>query len=209
MAEAYFRLAAELQGWDIDPSAVRALVQMYAERNEFNKIDTLLDEYQVGLFIGKGAAISSARDNKIFAYHQTLGELYALIGRWGSSSRVDSAIFQLEHAQEKSIEIENNSDGALPEKYQFTPQLVDMLATGYDRTGEASKGTKLRIEQAERYQKAGDSRATLRVLSPVKEAQVPESLKTRYETLIITPAVQSATRSSELRRVPNLEREQN
>ncbi|MEN8180054.1 MAG: hypothetical protein ABFS39_15740, partial [Pseudomonadota bacterium] len=148
LAEAYFRLAADLQEWEIDPMAVRALVQMHAEANSFKKIDEALSQYQIRLFEGKGQAYRESQVGKIFQYHQTLGELYALIERWGDSGRVDSAIFQLEHAREKSMVLQNRSSKALPEKYQFTPPMVDILATGYKNTGKAVQATELRIQQA-------------------------------------------------------------
>ncbi len=189
LAEGYFHLSATLLPWEVDPAAVRAMVLMYAEENRYDRINGALKTYQVGLFTSKGAAIAGARDGKIFQYHQTLGELYALIGRWGDSKKPDSAIYQLEHAREKSQVFENNSDKVLQAKYQFTPQMVEMLTTGYTEIGEPEKNTKLRIEQAESYKKAGDIKATRRVLSPLKESQLPSSLENRYKNLIIKPAI--------------------
>jgi tetratricopeptide (TPR) repeat protein len=189
LADGYFRLSATLLPWEIDPAAVRGLVLMYAEENRYDKINEALEDYQLDLFTSKGAAIAGARDGKIFEYHQTLGELYALIGRWGSSSRPDSAIYQLEHARQKSQVLDNSSNKALQTKYQFTPQMVDMLATGYTQIGETEKNTKLRIEQAESYKRAGDIKATKRVLSPLQKSRVPSTLENRYKSLIATPAI--------------------
>ncbi len=189
LADGYFRLSATLLPWEIDPAAVRGLVLMYAEENRYDKINDALEDYQLDLFTSKGAAIAGARDGKIFEYHQTLGELYALIGRWGSSNRPDSAIYQLEHARQKSQVLEDSSNKALQTKYQFTPQMVDMLATGYTQIGETEKNTKLRIEQAESYKRAGDIKATKRVLSPLQESRVPSSLENRYKSLTVTPAI--------------------
>ncbi len=207
LAEQYFRLAADLQEREIDPVAVRALVQMYAEENAYKRIDRLLSEYKVRLFKGKGAAYRESRVERIFQYHQTLGELYALIERWGDSSKVDSAIFQLEHAREKSIMLENNSSKALPEKYQFTPQMVDILSSGYEKTGQTGKGTELRIDQAERYQKAGDTKATQRVLAPVKAVEVPSSLQSRYQNLRVSPEIRKPVRNLDLQRAAVKEKE--
>jgi len=200
LAERYFRLAANLQEWETDPVAVRALVQMYAEQNAYGRIDRVLEDYQVRLFEGKGSAYRESSVEKIFQYHQTLGELYALIERWGSSSRVDSAIFQLEHARDKSIMLEENTSKALPDKYQFTPQMVDSLSSGYVKTGQTGKATKLRIDQAERYQKAGNTKAKQRVLAPVKAAEVPSSLQPRYQQLRVSPETLTPARTMELQR---------
>jgi hypothetical protein len=200
LADGYFRLSATLLPWEIDPAAVRGLVLMYAEENRYDRINGVLEDYQVDLFTGKGAAIAGARTGKIFEYHQTLGELYALIGRWGNSRRPDSAIYQLEHARQTNQVLENSSIEALQPKYQFTPQMVDMLATGYTQIGETEKNAKLRIEQAESYKRAGDIRATKRVLSPLQESQVPSSLENRYKSLITSPAIK-LPESSQLQRI--------
>lgn len=207
LAERYFRLAADLREWETDPVAVRALVQMYAEQDAYGRIDGVLEDYQVQLFEGKGGAYRESRVEKIFQYHQTLGELYALIERWGNSSRVDSAIFQLEHAREKSIMLEDSTSKALPEKYQFTPQMVDSLAIGYERTGQVSRVTELRIDQAERYQKAGNIKATQRVLAPVKAIEVPSSLQSRYQNLNVNPEIRAPVRNLELQRAPITQKE--
>ncbi len=200
LAEQFFRLAANLREWETDPVAVRALVQMYAEQNAYGRIDGVLEDYQVRLFEGKGGAYRESRVEKIFQYHQTLGELYALIERWGSSSRVDSAIFQLEHAREKSIMLGETTGKALPEKYQFTPQMVDSLSSGYVKTGQVGRATELRIDQAERYQKAGDIKATQRVLSPVNAVEVPSSLQLRYQNLNANPEIRAPVRGLDLQR---------
>jgi hypothetical protein len=187
LAEAYFRLAADMEPWNIDPMAVRAMVQMYAEKNQFQKIDAALDQYQVQLFESKGSAYRASSAGKIFLYHQTLGELYALIERWGNSRKVDSAIFQLEHARDFSMRLAARSTEKLPEKYQFTPPMVEVLATGYVKTGQPVEATKLRIDQAEYYQQANDPKAAVRVLAPVREADLSSADKIRFESLKAIP----------------------
>ena len=187
LAEAYFHLAADMEPWNIDPMAVRALVQMYAEKNQFEKIDAALDQYQVQLFESKSSAYRASSAGKIFLYHQTLGELYALIERWGSSGRTDSAIFQLEHARDFSMRLAARSEEKLPEKYQFTPPMVEVLATGYEKTGQPVEATRLRIDQAEFYQKTNNPKAAVRVLAPVREADLSADYRTRYESLKARP----------------------
>jgi tetratricopeptide (TPR) repeat protein len=187
LAEEYFRLAAEIERGSVDPMAVRAMVRMYAEADQFSKIDETLGKYQVRLFKGKSKAYGDSDVARIFLYHQTLGELYALIGRWGDSNTVGSAIFQLEHAQEFSRELGGNSPEKLPEKYQFTPSMVESLASGYEKIGQPIEATKLRINQAEFYKRANDPKAAVRVLAPVKEADLSESYKSRYEILKASP----------------------
>ena len=215
LAESYFLLSARMQESEADPVAIRDLVQMYAEANEFEKIKEVLADYQFRLFEGKADAYRDSQIEKIFQYHQTLGELYTLIERWGDSNKIDSAIFQLEHAQQTSVELvrareESFRQGrvstkTLPENYQFTPQMVDQLSRGYEKTGEPDKGVELRINQASIYDEAGDTKATLRVLAPIKSIELPPGYyKTQYEKLIIGPKIQLPVNRSELQR-PSIE----
>ena len=187
MAEEYFRLAAEIERGSVDPMAVRAMVRMYAEADQFSKIDETLSQYRVRLFRGKSKAYGDSDVGRIFHYHQTLGELYALIGRWGDSSTVGSAIFQLEHAQDFSRELAGDSPEKLPAKYQFTPSMVESLASGYEKTGQPVAATRLRIDQAEFYKAANKPKAAVRVLAPVREADLSASYKTRFESLKASP----------------------
>jgi len=205
MAESYFKLAANINQWEVDPAAIRDLVQMYAEQNEFEKIEGVLVDFQVQLFEGKGEAYREYQAEKIFQYHQTLGELYTLIERWGDRTQIDSAVFQLERARQTSIVMQQKSPKVLPETYQFTPQMVDQLSRAYDKTGKADKSLELRIEQAEIYTRAGDIEATRRVLSPVKESDLSsDAYKTRYEKLMISPDLRTPINRSELQR-PSIE----
>ena len=210
LAESYFLLAASLLQREADPVAIRDLVQMYAEANEFEKIKGVLADYQFRLFEGKGDAYRDSQIEKIFQYHQTLGELYTLIERWGDSNTIDSAIFQLEHAQVTSVELKRARDEsfrqgrvstkALPENYQFTPQMVNQLSRGYDKTGNADKSLKLRIDQASIYKKAGDTKAARRVLAPIKSSEVPSGFyKVEYEKLMISPELRSPVNGIELK----------
>ena len=215
LAESYFLLAARMQEWEADPGALRDLCQMYAEENEFEKVKDVLAEYQFRLFEGKGEAYRDSHIEKIFQYHQTLGGLYTLIERWGDSNKRDSAIFQLEHAQQTSVALERAreesfrqgrvSTKTLPESYQFTPQMVDQLSRGYENTGKPEKGAELRINQASIYNEAGDTKAALRVLAPIKSTELPSGYyKTQYEKLMINPELRSPVDPSDLQR-PSIE----
>ena len=121
---------------------------------------------------------------KIFQYHQTLGELYTLIERWGDSNKVDSAIFQLEHARSTSMMLADKPHGTSPQTYRFTPQMVDQLSKGYEKTGQVNKVFELRIDQAEIYKKAGDTKDATRVLSPIQKVEIPSTLPSQYRSLL-------------------------
>ena len=194
-AESYYRLAADLRPYDVDPVAIRDLTQLYIKENQLPKVNLLAEEYEDRLFHGKGDAYRNSRLRKIFEYHRTLGVLYATIGRWGDSSQVDSAIFQLEHAQEKSREVEERTEGALPEKYRFSPDMVNMLATGYVATEQPVRSYQLRVEEAERFQKQGDEEAVRKVLEPIKTQELPVGLRSRIDGLAVSPAPTAAGRT--------------
>ena len=191
-AESYYRLAADLQPYEVDPAAVRDLTQLYIEEDQLPKVNNLTKEYENRLFQGKGGAYRNSRLRRIFEFHRTLGELYATIGRWGDSYDVDSAIFQLEHAQEKSRELGERLDNELPERYRFTPNMVNMLATGYVATNQPSKSYELRVTEAERFKQQGDTEAVRKVLEPIKTQELPSQLRLRIERLTVTPATTSA-----------------
>ena len=187
-AESYYRLAADLRPYDVDPGAIRDLTQLYIEENQLPKVNLLAEEYEDRLFRGKGGAYRKSRLRKIFEYHRTLGVLYATIGRWGDSSQVDSAIFQLEHAQDKSREVEERTESAVPENYRFSPDMVNMLATGYVATEQPLKSYQLRVDEAERFQKQGDEEAVRKVLEPIKTQELPVGLRSRIDGLAVSPA---------------------
>ena len=194
-AESYYRLAVDLRPYDVDPVAIRDLTQLYIQENQLPKVNLLAEEYEDRLFHGKGDAYRKSKLRKIFEYHRTLGVLYATIGRWGDSSQVDSAIFQLEHAQEKSREVEERTEGALPEKYRFSPDMVNMLATGYVATEQPVRSYQLRVDEAERFQKQGDEEAVRKVLEPIKTQELPVGLRSRIDGLAVSPAPTAAGRT--------------
>lgn len=195
-AESYYRLAADLQPYEVDPAAIRDLTQLYIEEDQLPKVNSLTKEYEDRLFQGKGAAYRNSRERKIFEYHRTLGELYSTVGRWGDSYDIDSAIFQLEHAQEKSREIEDRAGGDPPERYRFTPNMVNMLATGYEATGQASKSYELRVTEAERFQRLGDEQAVRKVLEPIKAQELPVGLQSRIDGLAVSAGTTVTTSPS-------------
>ncbi len=194
-AESYYRLAVDLRPYDVDPVAIRDLTQLYIKENQLPKVNLLAEEYEDRLFHGKGDAYRKSKLRKIFEYHRTLGVLYATIGRWGDSSQVDSAIFQLEHAQEKSREVEERTEGALPEKYRFSPDMVNMLATGYVATEQPLRSYQLRVDEAERFKKQGDEEAVRKVLEPIKTQELPVGLRSRIDGLAVSPATTTAGRT--------------
>ena len=184
LAESYFQLAADLQMAEVDPAAVRNLVRLKVETDKLPEVKDVLEKYEGRLFEGKGGAIRRNQLKKTFEYHKTLGDLYTQMDRWGDSSSAQSAIFQLEHARDKSHQIEDQSGGALPEAYRFTPDMVDMLDAAYQANDESIKGERLRIEEAERYQMQGETEAVREVLEPLNNKQLQDvDLQTRRDEI--------------------------
>ena len=65
--------------------------------------------------------------------------------------------------------------------------MVEVLASGYEKTGQPVEATKLRIDQAEFYQRANDTKAAIRILTPVRETDLSSIYKERYKNLQASP----------------------
>lgn len=184
VAERYLRGALELnKGLDVDPVAFEELIGLEVGRNDLGAVAKLADEYQQTLFESKALAYAERQDQRIYQFHKALGEMYAVLGVWGSSSDARSAIFQLEHAREASTRLEQRDGVKAPKQYRFTPEMTNLLAQGYGGTNRSKDGWKLRLDQAEKYRKAGDDVGAEEVLAPVRNATPPPELKPRYEGL--------------------------
>lgn len=192
-AESYYRLAADLERHEVDPAAIRDLVQLYIEEDRLAKVNRLAEEYEDRLFEAKGEAYRNSRLRKIFEYHRTLGELYTTIGRWGDSSEIDSAIFQLEHAQQKSREIEGRAGGTPPERYRFSPDMVNMLATCYVATNQTSKSYELRVDEAQRFQRQGDEQAVRKIIEPIRDEELPAGIRSQIDGLAVSRSTTAPT----------------
>ncbi len=83
--------------------------------------------------------------------------------------------------------------------------MVDQLSRGYEKTGKPDKSVKLRINQASIYKESGDTKAALRVLTPIKKTELPPGFyKTQYEKLMIDPKIQLPVNRSNLQ-LPSIE----
>jgi len=177
LAEEFYRLSANLQDWEVDPLAIRELVRLKIATDDLPGVRQVLDEYEFKLYEGKGDAIRNRQLAKTFEFHKTLGEIYTQLSVWGDSSSVQSAVFQLEHAHEKSLQIEERAGGKVPEAYQFTPEMVDMLDQAYQAEGQPEAGVQLRLNEARRYEAQGDETAVKKVLRPVESSSLPEEFQ--------------------------------
>lgn len=171
-AAAYYRLAADLYG-DSDPEAVLRLVDLYLRTDKSpDAIDThlrdLLDRYVFRLFQGKGRAYRQAEWERIYAYHRTLGTIFALIEAWGSPREVSSAIFQLEHARRAAAAYREAYPDAEP--LRFEARLVNLLARAYEATGAPERALHTRLDGALDLYQSGDPDGARQVLDALDEA---------------------------------------
>jgi tetratricopeptide (TPR) repeat protein len=192
-ASEYFRLALDLNGKsDVDPVAFTELIRLEVSRDNLKAVSNLAKAYKKPFFIEKSEAYSRNETETIYQFHKSLGEMYAVLGIWGDSSKPASAIFQLEHAREVSdaltLKQSTKSHGepavTSPKEYRFSPEMTDLLALSYEGAGQSAKVLPLRLEQAERYERAGDRTAARKVLAPVRAVTPPQELKPRFDKVL-------------------------
>ena len=171
-AAVYYRLSADFYG-ESDPEAVLRLVDLYLGNDKgaaatSERIEALLNRYAFDLFEGKGEAYRQSHLKKIFAYHRTLGTIYALLERWGSPQEVTSALFQLENARRVAKQHREAYPDAEP--LRFDERLVSFLARGYDATGYPERALRVRLEGALELYQRGDRDGARRLIQGIEEA---------------------------------------
>jgi len=173
--ERYYQFAVASKPGSPDPEALLGLANLYSERREPQKIEALLQRYQVDIFEAKGQAYTHSQTEKIYRYHMALGVIYSELDRWKSPRQIDSALFQLKRAIDTAEYLNEKASsgggsgtvsGAAP--VVVPTRLVDLLANGYEKTGQADAAVRLRFDQAERYLKQDRSDAAARVMAPLK-----------------------------------------
>jgi len=179
LAERYFRLAASLAPDEVDPLGFRELVDLYAEQNRMNDLRALAREYEPQLFMGKGTAYRQSHLAKIFDYHRTLAELYAYLEEWGDERNPNSAIFQLSRAWQTARLLEEQSNQGRGTRVEFSPHLAELLARGYQSTGDVSKSTEVRLAAAEMYLQGGEENKAEMVLAPLRAPEAQHRLSSQ------------------------------
>ncbi len=189
VAEACYEAAATLtEDQEIDPAAVRDLVNLYAKQEDQERLEGLARRFEFRLFEGKGQAYRSSQKEKIYQYHRTLGQVYSYLaektGDWGNSGKVDSAVFQLRRAYEVGQELDlNQDDDPLHHGYHVDPILVHKLATAYEESDDKEEAVEVRLKAAEAYSRAGDQKAASYVLAPVSRDDLAPISRLRYEAV--------------------------
>ncbi len=186
-AEAYYLYALRLSRTadrEIDLDALVSLSELYVEQGDMDQVSDLLETYSSSLFQGKGRAYKKSDWRKMYAFHRTLGIMYATLGIWTSDQPLTSAIFQLENALEKrdtyNDRIARRNDLPL---IPIEPRLVTMLAQGYEAQGRADQANTLRLEYAGRLAEEQDVASARRLLQTVDASTLDRRQSRRYEEL--------------------------
>jgi tetratricopeptide (TPR) repeat protein len=193
--EAYWLLAVAAKPGAPDPEALWLLANHYSDRREVRKLDALMQQHEVGIFQGKGEAYSTSQTEKIYRYHMALGVIYSQLDRWKTPRQVDSALFQLQRAMETADHLNAKAaagGGGWAGPVVVPTRLVDLLASGYDKTGQADQAIRVRFDQAEKYLQLNQTDAAARVMAP---------LKTRAVDPALDPALPAGVRDSYRARV--------
>jgi tetratricopeptide (TPR) repeat protein len=171
LAEAYYFTAARLDPDEPDPLAFLALCQLYLRQDNFEKLESIVDDSTIvtRMFEGKGEAYRRGQLDKIYRYHVTLGYIYGSLATkdivaWGNSNIATSAVFQLEHARTVGALIDEQQGNQGPPHIDVG--VVELLATYYGQESPA-RATELRIDSARRLMNGGSEAAARQVLSTV------------------------------------------
>ncbi len=180
--EAYWLLAVGAKSGAPDPEALWSLANLYSERRDLAKLDALLRRYEVDIFQGKGEAYSSSQTEKIYRYHMALGVIYSQLEQWTTPGEVNSAMFQLQRAVETADHLNRQkreksaplAAGKASGPVVVPTGLVDLLASGYEKTGRTEDAIRARLDQAEKYLAIDQPEAAARVVAPIKDAVDPQ-----------------------------------
>ncbi|MEZ4699177.1 MAG: tetratricopeptide repeat protein [Rhodothermales bacterium] len=186
-AETFYLYALQLtQQTDREPDleALVNLSELYVEQGQIDRVRQMTEQYGVRLFQGKGAAYKKSDYRKIYAYHRTLGILYATIGVWGDNNTVASAIFQLEHALDVRVEYNERiaRRDALP-RVSLDARLVTFLAQGYEELGNPGRANATRLRYAEQMEEEGDRAGAVRLLRAIDQTALNPRQTRQYAAL--------------------------
>jgi tetratricopeptide (TPR) repeat protein len=163
LAERYFLLANGLWKPEPDPIAIFELADLYIQTGRLEDLKRL-SEVSQSLLETRGRAYQRRDWHAVFDFHRALGLVYGTLGWWGDSSTPASAVFQLERARMAAEEY-NRIRPAGAEPLAVSPQLVGLLAQGYEETGRADDARTIRAEAAAEYRRMGDDKAAQLVLT--------------------------------------------
>jgi hypothetical protein len=195
VAERYFLRALGVGGAEASAQVFVELADLYSRTQQTEKLDQLARDHTQDLLDAKMLAYRRSSWREAYNLHRALGVTYAVLGRWGDSTRLDSAIFQLEHAREAAerynTELQSAPPAACgsslkpPKPIPLEPGLTTLLAEGYEKTGRPDEAIRARLDSAEGYRQLGDAKGARTVLAPVRkqyDSLSPENQK-RFQVL--------------------------
>jgi hypothetical protein len=170
MAALYLSTAIGFGDRGPDPESFLNLVTLHADAGDKDAITALMNRYEGELFSEKGEAYARGDWPLIYRMHTALGMAYAHLGVWEDTRRpIQSALFQLEHAQTAAAELNRRAvSQGRPATYALPAPAVTKLSETYNAVGRGADAARLRV----------DSASTLRNLGRINEsADLVESLK--------------------------------
>ena len=188
VAESYFDAAIAFGDRGPDPDAFLRLVELYASPNRANdlaKLAVLLDRYQRSMFQEKGDAYSRGDWPLIYRMHVALGMTYARLGVWTSEPRLSERHLPAEPRDGRSEAGRRCRVGA-PQRIALPPVAVELLARGYETTGDTALAAKARVDGAFALHEIGhvpDSKEVLRSITEGNVADLDQASRSRYERL--------------------------
>jgi hypothetical protein len=196
IAARYLATAVELGDRGPDPESFLSLVTLYADAGDVRRIQPLVNRYEDELFSEKSDAYIRADWPLIYRMHTALGMAYAHLQVWENrSAPIQSALFQLEHAQTAAAELNRRASAeGKPASYALPAAAVTKLSEAYLAVGRGTDAARLRV----------DSAATLRNLGRINEsAQLVESLEPADVSTLSTDKRQMYERMRAVGRAPN------
>ena len=139
-------------GW-VDLGALLPLGVIYLHRSSAGgdrATIEALDRYIEFIFMGKSERYGQDDIRQVRAFHMALGELFAQRGEWaGKGPR--NVIFQLERMRWATRRLRQEGE---PEVFD-PPELLERLATAYQKTGQPEKAKAVAGEARDAYRRLG------------------------------------------------------
>lgn len=173
-AEPYALLAVQLSGSNVDPTAILGLAEIYANTNQQGKLRQVSDQYAGSLFQGKAGAYARANDEEIYQFHLALGTIYGYLDQWQNPQwSPASAIFQLEHARQAADRLNRRTPDCGANCVTVPPKAIELLATGYERTGRVEESVRVAVEAADTYIKNERPQLAVEVIENAEAKALP------------------------------------
>jgi hypothetical protein len=180
----YFSTAIGFGDRGPDPESFLSLVTLHAEAGDKDAVASLMNRYEDELFSEKGDAYARGDWPLIYRMHTALGMAYAHLEVWQNSARpIQSALFQLEHAQTAATELNRRAvNQGRPATYALPAAAVTKLSETYNAVGRGADAARLRVDSASTLRDLGRINESADLVDSIKPADV-EKLSTEKRQL--------------------------